>query len=57
MDEGFHTVGEAAKVLKLTPGRVRQMLRAGELEGVPSEESGERGWRVPMHAARGKRAG
>src|SRR5215207_7329583 len=26
------------------------MLRGGELEGVPPEESGERGWKIPMHA-------
>src|SRR5215210_5062124 len=26
------------------------MLRAGELEGVPPEESGGRGWKIPMHA-------
>ena len=31
--EDFYTVEEAAKVLQLTPGRIRQMLRAGELEG------------------------
>ena len=46
----FYTVEEAAKVLQLTPGRIRQMLRAGELEGIPPEESGGRGWRIPMHA-------
>ena len=45
----FYTVEQAAKVMKLTPGRVRQMLRAGELEGVPPEQSGARGWRIPMH--------
>ncbi len=48
--EDFYTVEEAAKVLQLTPGRIRQMLRAGDLEGVPPEESGGRGWRIPMHA-------
>jgi excisionase family DNA binding protein len=48
--EDFYTVEEAAKVLKLTPGRIRQMLRAGDLAGVPPEESGGRGWRIPMHA-------
>jgi excisionase family DNA binding protein len=48
--EDFYTVEEAARVLKLTPGRIRQMLRAGELEGVPPEESGGRGWKIPMHA-------
>jgi hypothetical protein len=50
VEEDFHTVDEASKVLRLTPGRIRQMLRAGELEGIPPEESGERGWRIPMHA-------
>ena len=50
MEDGFYTVGEVSKILKLTPGRVRQMLRSGELEGVPPEDSGERGWRIPMHA-------
>ncbi len=48
--EDFYTVDEAAKILKLTPGRIRQMLRAGELIGIPPEESGERGWKIPMHA-------
>jgi hypothetical protein len=47
--EDFYSVDEAARILKLTPGRIRQMLRAGELEGVPPEESGERGWKIPMH--------
>jgi hypothetical protein len=35
-----YSVDEAARILQLTPGRIRQMLRAGELEGVPPEESG-----------------
>ena len=48
MDRDFYTVGEAAKLLKLTTGRVRQMLRSGDLEGIPPEESGDRGWRIPM---------
>jgi len=47
--EDFYTVDEAARILKLTPGRVRQMLRASELEGVPPGEAG-RGWKIPMHA-------
>jgi excisionase family DNA binding protein len=52
VDEGpeTYTVDEAARILKLTPGRIRQMLRAGELEGIPPEESGGRGWKIPMHA-------
>jgi len=33
--EDFYSVDGAARILKLTPGRIRQMLRAGELEGVP----------------------
>ena len=42
MDEGpeTYTVGEAARILKLTPGRIRQMRGAGELEVIPPEESG-----------------
>jgi len=48
--EDFYSVEEAAKVLKLTPGRNRQMLRAGELEGVPPAESAGRGWKIPMRA-------
>ena len=44
MAEDFYTVDEAARILKLTPGRIRQMLRAGEIEGgVPPEESGASG--------------
>lgn len=49
VEQDFYTVEEVSKILKLTPGRVRQMLRAGELIGIPPEESGERGWKVPMH--------
>jgi excisionase family DNA binding protein len=48
--EDFYTVEEAARVLKLTPGRIRQMLRAGDLEGISPEETSGRGWRIPMHA-------
>jgi excisionase family DNA binding protein len=50
VEEDFYSVDEAARVLRLTPGRIRQMLRAGELDGTPPEESGERGWKIPMHA-------
>ena len=35
MEEDFYSVDEAARILKLTPGRIRQMLRAGEFECVP----------------------
>ena len=48
--EDTYSVPEAAKVLQLTEGRIRQMLRAGTLEGISPEESGGRGWRIPMHA-------
>jgi excisionase family DNA binding protein len=48
--EDFYSVDEAARILKLTPGRIRQMLRAGELDGIAPEESGGRGWKIPMHA-------
>ena len=32
MEEDFYSVDEAARILKLTPGRIRQMLRASEVE-------------------------
>jgi hypothetical protein len=50
--EDFYSVDEAAKILQLTPVRIRQMLRAGELQGIPpgEAESGGRGWKIPMHA-------
>jgi hypothetical protein len=37
-------------ILRLTPNRIRQMLRGGELEDIPPEESGRCGWKIPMHA-------
>lgn len=49
MDRDFYTVSEAAKILKLTPGRVRQMLRSEELEGTPPKGD-QRGWKIPMRA-------
>jgi hypothetical protein len=49
VEEDFYSVDEAARILKLTPGRIRQMLRGGELAGIPPDESGERGWKIPMH--------
>ena len=47
----YYTVEEAARVLRLTPERVREMLEAGEIEGVPTRDpsgAGER-WRIPIH--------
>jgi excisionase family DNA binding protein len=35
--EETYTVQEAARILRLTPGRIRQMLRAGELEAYQDE--------------------
>jgi hypothetical protein len=40
--EDFYSVDDAARILKLTPGRIRQMLRAGELDGIPPEEGSGR---------------
>ena len=49
-DEGnYYSVDQTAKILKRTPGCIRQMLRAGELEGVPPEETEGRGWKIPAH--------
>jgi hypothetical protein len=46
----YYTVDEAARILELSPACVRQMLRAGELEGERREEriEGVLGpWRIP----------
>jgi excisionase family DNA binding protein len=43
----YYTVEEAARVLRLTPERVLEMIDSGELEGVPSV--GGAGWRIPIH--------
>ena len=49
-DEGnYYSVDQTAKILKRTPGCIRQMLRAGELEGVPPEETEGRGWKIPAY--------
>jgi len=45
--EDVYTTGEAARVLRVTESRVRQMLAAGELEG--SRDVNGR-WRIPQHA-------
>ncbi len=54
----YYTAHEAAGVLGVSPARVRQMLRAGELEGErgPSLVEGAPGpWRVPASAVRAYR--
>src|SRR5215212_9329468 len=57
---GQFTVDEAARILELSPACVRQMLRAGELEGERREEriEGVLGpWRIPERAVRVLREG
>lgn len=61
VEEAKHyTVDEAARMLELSPACVRQMLRAGELEGERREEriEGVLGpWRVPERAVRALQEG
>lgn len=46
--ERFYSVEQASDVLGLTPGRIRQMLRAGDLEGIPPDQTGpQRSWKIP----------
>ncbi len=52
--EDFYTVEEAARALRLTPDRIRQMLREGELEGVPPQEGGASSWKIPVRVIRGR---
>lgn len=42
----YYSVEEAARVLRLTPERVLEMLETGELDGIPF---GEGTWRIPIH--------
>ena len=54
-DADHYTVDEAARILGMSPARVRQTLRSGELEGVRREEriEGVLGpWRIPAGAVR-----
>ena len=52
--DDFYTVEEAARVLKLTPDRIRQMLRDGEIEGVPPREGGASDWKIPIRVIHGR---
>jgi len=45
--EDTYTTGEAARILRVTESRVRQMLKTGALEG--TRDLNER-WRIPQHA-------
>ena len=44
----FVTLREAAEMVNLTTGRLRQMLRAGELTG---QKAGPRLWIIPRREA------
>ena len=53
LQDDYLTVPQAAAIIGVTPGRVRQMLREGELIGeqVPAQENGR--WLItPKEAAR-----
>src|SRR5919199_1112753 len=53
--ESLYTVEEAARALKRTPSRIRQMLRDGELEGVPPQgKGGASGWKIPVRVIHGR---
>jgi hypothetical protein len=54
-ESNHYTVDEAARILRMSPARVRQALRSGELEGERREEriEGVLGpWRIPARAIR-----
>ena len=57
-EQDYYDVYEAARVLGISPARVRKMLRAGELQGERGErlvEGAPGPWRLPagaVHAAR-----
>ena len=42
----YYTVEDAARMLRLSPERVQEMLEDGELEGTRTGDTG--GWRVPL---------
>jgi excisionase family DNA binding protein len=47
VEDDTYTTGEAARILRVTESRVRQMLKDGELEG--SHDVNKR-WRIPQRA-------
>jgi Helix-turn-helix domain len=58
--DDHYTVDEAAQILELSPACIRQMLRAGELEGKRREEriEGVLGpWRIPQRAVHALKEG
>jgi excisionase family DNA binding protein len=48
--EDYYTTREAARILKVTEARVRQMLGAGELEATRDPVSDR--WRIPARRTR-----
>lgn len=52
--EDFYSVEEAARALRLTPDRIRQMLRDGELDGVLLQEGGASSWKIPIRVIHGR---
>lgn len=56
----YYTAHETARILGISPARVRQMLRAGKLEGERGPESVEGvpgPWRIPASAVRAYQEG
>jgi excisionase family DNA binding protein len=51
--EDYYTTGEAARILRVTEARVRQMLGGGELEGTRDPVSDR--WRIPQHAVHARK--
>jgi len=52
--KNFYTVEQAARALKLTPDRIHQMLRDGELEGVPPQVGDASAWKIPIKVIHGR---
>jgi hypothetical protein len=44
--EGFYSVEKAARLLGRTPERIRQMLRAGQLDGEQEGDDPNASWKV-----------
>jgi hypothetical protein len=51
LEDEFYTVEEAGRVLERTPGRIRQMLRSGELSGEHEGGDERKPWRVHKWSA------
>ena len=59
-EQDHYDVYEAARILEISPARVRQMLRAGELQGhrgEPVAEGAPGPWRLPAGAVHAARSG